>query len=117
VNQVGHLGDRERGGDKVLVERRDPAGDERVVGIGGVVESDDDVRIEDDRLSSPKPFIISSQSRRTLSPSVLRNTPTCGFGRRGFCIAPASVRRMNSAFVRPSSAARRARASSRSGSR
>ena len=63
------------------------------------------------------PSIILSQSRRTLRPSVLRKTPTCGFGRRGFCIARASVRRMNSAFVRPSSAARRARASSRSGSR
>ena len=66
----------------------------------------------------------------TTNPSLLRKagvadyeaygrdlTAIKSFGRCGRCIAAANVRRMNSAFVRPSSAARRARASSRSGSR
>ena len=57
-DEVVHLRHRERRGHEVLVERRDPVGDDLVIGIGRVVEGDDDIRVEDDGQSSPNPSIM-----------------------------------------------------------
>jgi hypothetical protein len=74
-------------------------GDGLVARIGTVVGGDDGGGVEHDA------------HRREL------NAPIESFGRFGRVTAPQSVRRMNSAFVTPSSAARLASASSSEGSR